>query len=56
MKNMKRLMALLMAMIMIFGLSGCGGKTPATTEPSTTKATEAETAAPTEPATTPAPT
>ncbi len=56
MKNMKRLMALLMAMIMVFGLAGCGGKTPATTEPATTKATEAETAAPTEPATTEAPT
>ena len=56
MKNMKRLLALLMASVMVFGLAGCGGDKPQSTEQTgTPAATEASTEAPA-PVTTAAPT
>ena len=54
MKNMKRLLALLMAFAMVFSLAGCGEKPPQTTQAPTE--TAAETTVPPTTAETPAPT
>ena len=41
--NMKKLIALLLAMVMVFGLTACGGNTAEPTEAPTEAATEAPT-------------